>query len=294
MGPLRNAAARGLVIILFFSCLFVQAEVHLTQASQTAPTSKSLFAQSAIQALDREFRDSGISYLLFDAQTEVLLSSRWEDASRPIPLGSLVKPFTALAYAETHDFRYPTHVCKGEASGCWQVHPHGELDIVSAVAVSCNSYFRALTEGLKGEQLLPTTSTFGLEPPSATLRGASLMGLGDEWKISPLHMARAYLELARRSDQPGVRELLSGMAQSAQRGTGAGVGRALKHTDALVKTGTAPCTHLHAAPADGFVVALVPANRPEILLMIRVHGVAGAKAAVTAGRMLGRMEGLAE
>jgi hypothetical protein len=37
-------------------------------------------------------------------------------------------------------------------------------------------------------------------------------------------------------------------------------------------------------------MSLVPADQPEILLMIRVHGVAGAKAAVTAGRMLSRME----
>jgi hypothetical protein len=35
---------------------------------------------------------------------------------------------------------------------------------------------------------------------------------------------------------------------------------------------------------------LVPANQPEILLMIRVHGVAGAKAAVTTGHMLKRMQ----
>jgi hypothetical protein len=44
------------------------------------------------------------------------------------------------------------------------------------------------------------------------------------------------------------------------------------------------------APGDGFVVALVPAQQPEILLMVRVHGVPGAKAAETAGRMLRRME----
>ena len=116
------------------------------------------------------------------------------------------------------------------------------------------------------------------------------MGLGEQWRISPLHMAHAYLELYGRRDQPGVRELLSGMAESARRGTGVGVGRALKHTVALVKTGTAPCTHPRPAPADGFVIALVPANQPELLLMIRVHGVAGAKAAMTAGRMLGRLE----
>jgi len=45
----------------------------------------------------------------------------------------------------------------------------------------------------------------------------------------------------------------------------------LKHADALVKTGTAPCTHPHAAPGDGFVIAMVPANRPELLLFVRVH-----------------------
>jgi hypothetical protein len=37
-------------------------------------------------------------------------------------------------------------------------------------------------------------------------------------------------------------------------------------------------------------VALVPAEQPEFLLMVRVHGVPGAKAAVTAGHMLSRIE----
>jgi hypothetical protein len=147
-----------------------------------------------------------------------------------------------------------------------------------------------MADKLSGEKLLPTTRRFGLEAPDPEMTGPGLMGLGDRWLISPLHMAHAYLELYRRREQPGVRELLAGMARSAQQGTGAGVGRALKHTDALVKTGTAPCTHLQPAPADGFVVAMIPAEQPEILLMIRAHGVAGAKASVTAGRMLSRME----
>lgn len=289
MGSLKKLAARALLGSTCGLCAFVYANAQSTPTSQPA-SSKTLFAQSAISILDREFRDPSISYLLFDARTQVLLSSRWEDSERPIPLGSLVKPFTALAYAQAHNFAYPTHFCKGEASGCWQIHPHGELDIVSAITVSCNSYFRALAASLGGEQLLPTAKTFGLDPPNPELTGVNLMGLGEGWTISPLHMARAYLELYRRRDQPGVRELLNGMAQSALRGTGAGVGRALQPTEALVKTGTAPCTHPHPAPADGYVVALVPANQPEILLMIRVHGVAGAKAAVTAGRMLQRMQ----
>lgn len=290
MDSLKKLAALGLLASLSSLQLLVWAGMRSLQPPEQASAPKTLFSQSAIRILDSEFQDPGISYLLFDARTQVLLSSRWEDAARTIALGSLVKPFTALAYGEAHAFAYPTHVCKGEASGCWQIHQHGEVDIVSAMAVSCNSYFRALAANLNGEQMLGIANAFGLDAPDPELAGDSLMGLGEQWRISPLHMARAYLELYRRRDQPGVRELLNGLAQSARRGTGAAIGRALQPTEALVKTGTAPCTHIHPAPADGFVVALVPANQPEILLMIRVHGVAGARAAITAGRMLKRMQ----
>jgi cell division protein FtsI/penicillin-binding protein 2 len=240
--------------------------------------------------LERDFSGRSVSYLLFDANSGALLASHWEHYDDPIPLGSLVKPFTALAYAEAHEFRYPTYECKGQSSGCWQVHPHGKLDIVSAISVSCNSYFLSLSESVTAEQLLPVTRAFELESPEPDFTRSSLIGLGERWKISPIRMARAYLELYRRRTQPGVREILAGMLQSEKRGTGAAVGRALKHSDAFVKTGTAPCTHASRAPADGSVIALVPAQKPEILLMIRVHGVAGAKAAETAGRMLSRME----
>jgi hypothetical protein len=251
---------------------------------------KSLFSQSAVLVLEREFSSRDISFLLFDARTGTLLSSRWEDPAKPIPLGSLVKPFTALAYGEKHDNQFPSHICYGEASGCWQAHPHGILDLVSAISVSCNSYFRSLAENLTGERLIPIANRFGIDPPDPALSGPPLMGLGDRWPIAPVKMARAYLELYRRRDQPVVRDILAGMEQSARNGTGKGVGQALKHADALVKTGTAPCTHPHAAPGDGFVIAMVPANQPELLLFVRVHSVPGATASITAGRMLRRLE----
>jgi cell division protein FtsI/penicillin-binding protein 2 len=265
--------------------------VSAQNASPLSPaTGHSLFAQSAVRILDREFTHAGESYLLLDAQSGALLTSHWENYEKPIPLGSLVKPFTAMAHAAAHDYRYPSYECKGKASGCWQAQPHGKLNIEAAVSVSCNAYFRRLAEGVALEQLIPVTQAFGLEAPDAGISGAGLIGIGEQWRIAPLHMARAYLELYRRREQPGVRELLEGMKQSALRGTGGAVGRALKPDEALVKTGTAPCTHTPWAPADGFVIALVPAERPEILLMVRVHGVAGAKAAETTGRMLRRME----
>ena len=286
MGPLARLAISSFLILVLLPCV----PGHTTAQSNSATPPRTLFSQSAMQVLEREFSGNSVSYLLLDANSGTLLASRWENSDKPIPLGSLVKPFTALAYAGAHDFRYPLYECKGQASGCWQVRPHGKLDIVSAISVSCNSYFRSLAESVTSEQLLPVTRTFDLESPETNFTGPSLIGIGERWKISPVRMARAYLELFRRREQPGVREILAGMLQSAKRGTGAAVGRAMKHSEAFVKTGTAPCTHTPHAPGDGFVVALVPAQAPEILLMVRVHGVPGAKAAETVGRMLSRME----
>jgi cell division protein FtsI/penicillin-binding protein 2 len=286
MGPLIRLGTLSFLFLTLLPCL--RGRNSTQSPSVNAP--RTLFSQSAIQVLEREFSGSGVSYLLLDANSGVLLTSHWENSDKPIPLGSLVKPFLALAYAGAHDFRYPIFECRGQASGCWQARPHGKLDIVSAISVSCNSYFRSLAENVTAEQLLPVTRVFDLESPESNFTGPSLIGLVEQWKVSPLRMARAYLELYRRRDQPGVGELLAGMLRSAQRGTGAAVGRALKHSDAFVKTGTAPCMHEPRAPADGFVVALVPAQDPEIVLMVRVHGVAGAKAAETAARMLSRME----
>jgi len=51
-----------------------------------------------------------LSYLLLDAHSGSILASNWRDANIPIPLGSLVKPFAALAYGEKHQFKYPVHL----------------------------------------------------------------------------------------------------------------------------------------------------------------------------------------
>ena len=250
----------------------------------------SLFAQSATEALNRDFPSRDISFLLLDASTGRVLASRWDHPDQPIPMGSLVKPFAALAYGEQHEFQYPVHTCRGTATGCWLPRGHGEIGLTSAIAYSCNSYFRMLTANLTGADVAPIAARFGIESPDRDASGPALAGIGSRWQISPSRMARAYLEFIRRREQPGVREVLAGMAQSAKHGTGAEVDRALAFPDALVKTGTAPCTHSPRAPGDGFVVVLTPADQPQILLMVRVHGVPGAQAAKTAGQMLRRIE----
>jgi len=260
------------------------------QTREQSNSPHSLFSQSAAETLQREYGKSEISYLLLDAGSGAVLANHWENPEKPIPMGSLVKPFTALAYAEAQGFHFPTYTCKGKANGCWQDHPHGELDLTAAISVSCNAYFLRLAEGVPAERVASVANAFDLEAPEKDATSANLIGLGDVWKIAPIRMTRAYLELVRRKDTPGVAPILEGMRQSALHGTGAAIDRKLKHSAALVKTGTAPCTHGHWAPADGLVLAMVPAEKPEILLFIRIHSVTGAKAAETAGRMLRDMQ----
>ena len=286
MEPLKNL---GRMIWLFLLASSLLQDRGVAQSS-AAPALRKFFGQAAAAVLDREFSRSDVSYLLLEVHSGKVLTSHWGNPDEPLPLGSLVKPFTALAYAGAHEYRYPMHECGGKAGGCWQEQSHGNLDMVVATSVSCNSYFRFLAADISERQILSVAKLFDLELPERGFTPATLIGLGERWRISPIKMARAYLELYRRKDQGGVRELIAGMRQSASSGTGAAVGRAIGRTGALVKTGTASCTHTPRAPGDGFVIAMVPADQPEFLLMVRMHGVPGAKAAETAGRMLRRLE----
>jgi len=250
----------------------------------------SLFAQSAAQALNRDFPSHDISFLLLDAHTGRVLASRWDNPDKPIPMGSLLKPFAALAYGAQHDYRYPNHTCRGTSTGCWLPRGHGDVDLTTAIEHSCNSYFRMLTADLAAADMAPTAARFGLDRPSQEASGGELAGLGTRWRTSPVSVAHAYVDLVHERQQPGVRQILDGMALSARHGTGAQVLRAFPVPEVLVKTGTATCTHSRHAPGDGFSVVLVPADDPQILLLVRVHGVPGAQAARTAGQMLRRIE----
>lgn len=247
----------------------------------------SLFAQSAARLLAHDYNRPGISYLLLDVNTAAVLALHWEDVDVPVPVGSLVKPFTAMAYGSTHAYRFPRHVCG--AGQCWLPRGHGRQDLVSATANSCNAYFRALAAQVAPEQIAAVARDFSLDAPASDT-AAAYIGVGRQWPLAPLAIARAYAELVHRRAQPGIGDILEGMRRSAIAGTGIEVGRRLSRSSALVKTGTAACAHHPRASADGFVVALFPADNPAALLLLRVHGVTGARAAVTAGQVLRALE----
>ena len=248
--------------------------------------SAALQQQSTARLLEQRFPEPDLSYLLLDARTGNLIAERWQNASRPVPMGSLLKPFTALAYGEAHSFHYPEYVCRGQAAGCWRPRGHGRIGITEAVAHSCNAYFRTLAAQVPAADLAAVLARYGVNAADPSDSASAKIGVGNGWKIPPLAMAHAYLALASRSSDPGAYDLAAGMLLSASLGTGSAVDAALGGNRARVKTGTAPCLHARKLPGDGYAVVLYPAESPRFLLLVQVHGVPGSKAAVSAGRMM--------
>jgi cell division protein FtsI/penicillin-binding protein 2 len=206
-------------------------------------------------------------------------------------MGSLVKPFTALAYAQSHEGRFPKFHCSGKKT-CWLPRGHGTLGITEAIAQSCNSYFRQLAADVPADTAGQLFKEYGLAQFDDPRAHAVLAGTDKSWKNTPDAIARAYLQLWSNHADASIDTIFSGMQLSAQTGTGRALASILKHSQALVKTGTAPCAHQPQAPGDGFALVMVPAESPRLLLLVRGHGMPGSKAAGIAARMLAQIEEL--
>jgi cell division protein FtsI/penicillin-binding protein 2 len=296
--PIRRSAVTRIV----FESAFVFGVLFLIPQSPTQPAGSAapgIFSQAAKASLDRNFPSPAISYLLMD-NSGAVLAERWpaamdsdlSSASSPstshqaIAPGSLVKPFLATAYGDQHGGKFPIVRCTGTSSHCWLPSGHGSLGLEEAIAQSCNTYFLELAAGLDRGRAAQTFSRFGLDGPDPGAPDGAFIGLGNEWKESPIALAKAYLQLEKELQSPVLSRIVKGMLGSAERGTARGVDAELGSDMALAKTGTAPCSHKPAGAADGFTVVLYPADQPRLLLLVRVHNATGAASAKVAGAML--------
>ncbi len=237
---------------------------------------------------------SKVSYVIVNTETSEIVDARWEHLDDPLPVGSLVKPFTALAYAESHFFRYPELRCRGAEDECWLPKGHGTLGVQSALAQSCTTYFLWLADRVLWSDMETVARRFGLAAPSMDAPASAYIGLGTQWKLQPLALLRAYQELVRGSGNPGIEPLVQGLALASRSGTGSGIGRAFDGGPALVKTGTSPCIHppdtkRRSSNGDGYVIALYPAGTPRYAMLVQVHGVPGRVAATIGGEILARV-----
>ena len=246
--------------------------------SQSAGAGNDLHQQTAAAVLN-QFKDSDVSFILLNDSGDVL-TQRWENADKQIPIGSLVKPFLAVAYLEGHRDP-PSFTCKGQKT-CWYPRGHGRLSMREAIAFSCNSYFHQLDKYNDHAAVAGTLNQYGLGPQSDGYNGSA----------TPVALARAYLELIKHRSQPELAPVYDGMAMSFSRGTASPASKAAPpYMTALAKTGTAACTHGRKFLADGFTVLLFPADHPRMVLLVREHGHQGAQAAAIAGQMVAAMEG---
>lgn len=255
----------------------------------TRNPSASLYDQSMAEVLRRQFSSPSISYLVIDVPTGTLAASRWEDLDQPVPTGSLVKPFTALAYGASHGYQYPLLTCRGTADECWLPRGHGRIGMTEAIGYSCNAYFRKLAARVSREDAERVALHYGISGPLREFSPSTLIGLGTQMEMPPGQLARAYIELQSHAGDPGVAELLEGMALSARAGTASAIQKSLPGAPVLAKTGTAACVHRPRAPGDGYTLILYPADVPRWALLVRVHGVPGAQAARVGGEMLRAM-----
>jgi cell division protein FtsI/penicillin-binding protein 2 len=219
-----------------------------------------------------------VNYLIVDVRTRQIIKQDWLAADKPIPVGSLVKPFAALAA----NGPFPEFLCQGSADRCWLAAGHGRIGFRDALSKSCNAYFLQLARNVDAHSLAVVAAKFGIPPPDLETPEARI-GLGSDWQISPIALTRAYCELTARSVEPRVAEILAGLKLAAESGTASAVGRG-----ALAKTGTAPCVAQRRHKGDGFTIVLEPADAPRIAILVRVHGVPGAEAAKSAAVILHR------
>ena len=254
-------------------------------ASSISAQNSDLFSQSASAQLTRQFGGRDLSWVLVDRSGRIL-AQNWDDPNLPISPGSLLKPFIAAAWGEQHGFNYPHVTCKGTRNRCWLPRGHGTLGLERAIAESCNAYFLSLASELDRRRAEPILARFGLHGPLPDATPETLIGLTDQWRETPLTLARAYLVLANDTHSPAQQHILIGMRGAAAFGTAREVDLALGRDSALAKTGTAPCSHHPRAAADGFTVILFPALQPRVLLLVRMHGSTGAHTATAAGAML--------
>jgi hypothetical protein len=273
LDAIAKAKAKPIVIALLLTAL-------VQGMARPCVLAQDLHTQSTAALLARDFGDADLSYLLLDEDGRIV-AQRWEGPEREIPVGSLTKPFLAVAYGRTHR-SFPKFRCTGKKT-CWLPRGHGVLWVREAIAFSCNSYFHQLVAGA-GRGFGPAMESFDLHGSANADDPRSIA------TASPLALAKAYLELARHGQEREVRPVLQGMALSAQNGTGKAVARELPAMTAMAKTGTAACTHKKKAPGDGFALVMAPADHPRTVLLVRLHGKPGFIAAGVAGRMIAEAE----
>ena len=255
--------------------------------------------------------------VVLDVATRRLLAERGLDEARRTLAapGSTLKPIVLYSLIAAGRWNPGQRVAcdrklvvAGRRLAC--THPAAPpFDAREALAWSCNSYFaqvaRTLKPGDLGHLLRPTglLGTTGLasrtgtpdqsseasadfrEPMSPEDAQLALLGV-DGIRITPLELAVAYrwlsMQLAASPQTTASQVINAGLADSA----GFGMARQASHSGASVagKTGTAEGTA--STQSHGWFAGLVPADKPQVVVIVYLPAGHGADAARIAAELL--------
>lgn len=230
-----------------------------------------------------------------------------------LPAGSLVKPFTTLAWARTHELREaPALTCgPGGPPACWYPPGHGVLGLEAALGLSCNAYFRGLARAVDPGEFAAVLAEFGLPPvPPGSDLAAAMVGTDAGHRMEPRALLAAFAALvgdgglwvpAARTPlyrgQPRVPDPVralfrAGFTRGAREGTTRLVGEAgALHAGYLGKTGTAAALAPDGAPdpeaTAGWFVGVAPRAGPTVAALVYLgRGTGSRHAAPRGGRVL--------
>jgi cell division protein FtsI/penicillin-binding protein 2 len=294
----------------FFSVLFILASSGLLSAEIPE-----------IQAeLQKTFESQPGAILIVDPASGLIVASVRSESffEQKYSPGSLIKIFTLLAFRSEHGKNFPVFHCPptlaNDPLGCWDRNGHGKLDAQTAIALSCNVYFRQLAEQIQPESFIRILKEFELihkreDLPSACLQDV-MIGKTQEWKLYPALLLRAYSALYNRGnlwplrkgsvsaatnsiyvEQDLIQLIREGMYRSARNGTSVQAA-SQAGVRLLGKTGTSLAFEegkTNWSRTQGWWIGFYPEDQPEIAIMTFAPDGRGAtEAAPLGGRVLKR------
>ncbi|HBY62229.1 MAG TPA: hypothetical protein DEH78_20605 [Solibacterales bacterium] len=213
----------------------------------------------------------GVIVILDARSGRVLGGHRLEAAARRAAKpGSTLKPIT-LASLLAAQKQPPSLPCQGHAA------PLGPAE---ALAYSCNSYFKELSQRIDPGSYARTLTKYNINPAAAATleqRQAQAIGEGGE-RVTPMQLAESYRRLAQLTPTP----VLDGLIGAVKYGTARLA--AAPGMDVAGKTGTATADDL--SYTHGWFAGWAPARNPEIVVVVFVEkGQGGPDAAPIARRV---------
>ncbi|MDX1918482.1 MAG: penicillin-binding transpeptidase domain-containing protein [Candidatus Caenarcaniphilales bacterium] len=207
------------------------------------------------------------SDLVFCTKTSFARIGDIGDELRIDPPGSVIKTLDALFLLD-HKLIDPSDIfdCRGslELNGKTQicVKPHGKVNLVQAVADSCNLYFLKALHEVKSEALSSHFRKY-IELPKKSFFEADkkelILGTSPALKITPIEMLYLAETLSEICQKPKYLHLREGMRLAALVGTAKGTDPKYRFKLA-VKTGSVP----HGNKFHSWMIGFAPYDSPVI------------------------------